>query len=114
MHLIECSSPVLIGALPRYKNRYGASRAFRAAERPFFATPEEKYTFSIGKSIPFLWGKVYLFSGGYSVASPMGGTRTMAQGFNPTMADVHPSGGGLQYSEVRRGRAYHYYIQPLH
>lgn len=34
----------------------------------------------------------------------MGGTRTMAVGFNPTMADGHPSGGGLRYSKVRRGR----------
>ena len=42
----------------------------------------------------------------------MGGTRTMAQGFNPTMADVHPSGGGLQYSESRRGRRQIFHAGP--
>lgn len=37
----------------------------------------------------------------------------MAQWFNLTMADVHPSGGGLQYSEVRRGRAYTFTYSPF-
>lgn len=43
----------------------------------------------------------------------MGGTRTMAQGFNPTMADGHPSGGGLQYSKCDAGDG-KFSMQDLH